>query len=161
MRLMLATFRFGNDISGGAERYLWELMTRLAQRGHEVEVFTTCSLQMIRSPFGYMLWDNFFPEGSSENSGLVINRYPVKNPHPRKARGLWRRLDELKAREMRRPEFLPFMTAALRGVEEHCFLSGWYASEDWNDSEARWSQKQGHLVIGGKALTGLKLEVTP
>lgn len=160
MRIMLVTFRFGNDISGGAERYLWELMTRLAGRGHDVEVFTTCSLQMIRSPFGYMLWDNFFPEGGIEDSGLLINRYPVKNPHPKRARRLWRKLDDLKVREMRKPEFLEFMTCALKGVEEHCFLSGWHASESWNSSEARWSQKQGQLVVGGKGMTGLRLEVT-
>ena len=112
MRIMLVSFRFGDDISGGAERYLWELMIRLAARKHEVEIFTTSSLQMIRSPFGYMLWDNFFPEGRREESGLVVNRYPVANPDPQRARRLWNRLDEYRAKEMSRPISLSNRTSS-------------------------------------------------
>lgn len=160
MRIMLVTFRFGNDISGGAERYLWELMTRLAGRGHHVEIFTTCSLQMIRSPFGYMLWDNFFPEGGEEDQGLTIHRHQVRNPRPQRAQRLWAKLDEMKASKARTEEFMSFMSAALEGIEEHCFLSGWHGSEKWDDREARWSEKEAHLVVGGKAMTDLRLEVS-
>jgi glycosyltransferase involved in cell wall biosynthesis len=160
MRIMLVSFRYGDDISGGAERYLWELMTRLAGRGHHAEVFTTRSLQMIRSPFGYMLWDNFFPEGRKEESGVVVNRYTVRNPNPRRARRLWDRLDEFRAGEMARPQFASFLAATLSGVEEHCFLSGWHTGEQWNDGAARWSRKEGRLAIGGKGITGLRLEMS-
>lgn len=160
MRIMLVTFRFGRDIPGGAERYLWELMSRLAQEGHQVEVFTTCSLQMLRSPFGYMLWDNFFPEGKGEDEGVVIHRYPVHNPLPRRARRYWERLSTMHERESQKPESVSYLSEVLKGTGEHCFLSGWHACEQRDDGRARWSKKQAHLVAAGQEIKDIWLEVS-
>src|SRR5690606_4448655 len=33
---------FGRTLRGGAEEFAWQNATRLARRGHEVEVLTTC-----------------------------------------------------------------------------------------------------------------------
>ncbi len=160
MRIMLVTFRFGRDIPGGAERYLWELMSRLSRAGHDVEVFTTCSLQMLRSPFGYMLWDDFLPQGVDEIEGVAIHRYPVRNPRPRRASRYWNRLSTMHERKTRSPEFVTFFCDALRGSGEHCFLNGWHACEQRGDFKVRWSGKQAQLVIAGEGIREVWLEVS-
>ena len=160
MRIMLVTFRFGKDIPGGAERYLWELVTRLAARGHRVEVFTTCSLQMLMSPFGYMLWDNSLPAGRVENDGVVVHRFPVHNPRPWRAHRLWERLISLHERERQKPEFGSYLAEVLEGINEHCLLSGWYACEQWDGGQARWSKKRARFLVGGRGITDIWLEVS-
>jgi glycosyltransferase involved in cell wall biosynthesis len=160
MRIMLVSFRFGKNIPGGAERYLWELMSRLAQGGHEVEVFTTCSLQMIRSPFGYCLWDNGLPEGREEEEGVVTRRYPVSNPAPRRAKRYWEQLILENEKVRRKPEFISCMKSALEGTGEHCFLTGWHASEEREDGCVRWSARQAHLLAAGDGISDIWLEVS-
>ena len=159
MRIMLVTFRFGKDIPGGAERYLYELMTRLAGAGHEVEVFTTCSLQMLRSPFGYMMWDNFFAEGRSEEGGVIVNRFPVRNPLPRRGRRWWQQLSQMHERESQKAESVSFLAELLAGTGEYCFISGWHACEHRDDGQARWSKKRASLLAAGEGITEVCLEV--
>jgi glycosyltransferase involved in cell wall biosynthesis len=160
MRIMLVAFRFGRDIPGGAERYLWELAARLTQAGHDVEVFTTCSLQMLRSQFGYMVWDNYFPEGKAEDNGVVINRYPVHNPTPRRARRWWDELSSMHEKESRKPGFISHMSKLIEGREEHCFLSGWHAYEQRDYGQARWSKRQAFLLASGEGITDLWLQAS-
>ncbi len=160
MRIMLVSFRFGRGIPGGAERYLWELMHRLNQRGHQVEVFTTCSHQMVRSPFGYCLWDGYFPPGVEEDGGIVIHRYPVSNPKPRRAKRYWEQLNARREKEHRRPEFISYFSRLLAGSGEHCFLAGWHGSEHRDGACMRWSAKKAHLVAGGKGIEEVLLELS-
>jgi glycosyltransferase involved in cell wall biosynthesis len=160
MHIMLVSFRFGRDIPGGAERYLWELMSRLTKRGHHVEVFTTCSFQMIRSPFGYCLWDDFFPQGEEEDSGIMIHRYPVSNPTPRRAKRYWEQLVARNEKERQKPEFIARFSEVLKGTGEYCFFTGWHGCEQRDDSKVRWSAKQAHIVVGGKGIEEVRMEVS-
>ncbi len=122
MRILLVTYRYGKDIPGGGERYLRELMLRLAARGHEVEVFTTRSLRMIQTPFDYLVWDNFLPGGVEEDEGVRIHRFEVKNPRPRRARRIMSDFLAMQERERESPLFSALMEEAIAGAEEHCFL---------------------------------------
>lgn len=158
MRIMLITYRFGRDIAGGGERYLRELMIRLAGLGHEVEVFTTRSRQMILSPFNYLLWDNFLPPGREEDGGVGVNRFEVRNPHPGRARRITRYLLALQEEERESREFASIMLEAMRGCSDHCFLSGWHRLERWEDGDARWTRREALLVVGGRGMAGLDLE---
>ncbi len=158
MRIMLVTYRFGKDITGGGERYLRELMTRLAGRGHEVGVFTTRSRQMISSPFGYLVWDNFLPPGREEDEGVAVRRYEVRNPRPRRARALAEGILALQEKERERRDFASLMAEEMAGYAEHCFLSGWHRLEKWEDGYARWTRGEALLVAGGRNITGLAIE---
>jgi glycosyltransferase involved in cell wall biosynthesis len=158
MRIMLVTYRYGRDIAGGGERYLRELMIRLAGRGHQVEVYTTRSRQMILSPFNYLVWDNFLPPGGEEDQGVVINRFKVNNPRPRRARRMMRGLNTLQEKERDSLDFASLMAETMSGIRENCFLSGWHRLERWEDGPARWTQKLAKLVVGGKDISGLILE---
>jgi glycosyltransferase involved in cell wall biosynthesis len=159
MRIMLVTYRFGDDIPGGAERHLWELMTRLARKGHQVEVFTTRCRQMIPSPFGYLLWDNTLAPGMETKEGMTIHRFGVRNPRPGRARRRYERIKIMTEREREAPEFAAVMQEALRGLPEHCFLCGWHERELWEDGPARWTKEQARLVASGVAISGLALDV--
>ena len=63
---------FGRELKGGAEQQAWQIATRLAARGHAVEVLTTCC----RSFFDD--WsENHLPAGTTREAGLTIRRFPV------------------------------------------------------------------------------------
>ena len=64
---------FGRDLLGGAEQHVFQVATRLARRGHRIEVLTTCS------PSFRDDWQrNGLPEGVSEESGVTVRRFPVR-----------------------------------------------------------------------------------
>ncbi len=63
---------FGANLKGGAEQQAWQIATRLAARGHAVEVLTTCC----RSFFDDWA-ENHLPAGEAREAGLVIRRFPV------------------------------------------------------------------------------------
>ncbi len=76
MRLAYVVQRYGRDIRGGAEAHCRDFATRVAARGHNVEVFTTCAID-------YRSWRNELPAGRSEDEGVAVTRFPVvaERPH--------------------------------------------------------------------------------
>ena len=60
---------------GGAERCCREYARRLAARGHDVHVLTSCA----RS---YVDWANHYPEGQEIIEGVTVHRLPVSWPRP-------------------------------------------------------------------------------
>jgi glycosyltransferase involved in cell wall biosynthesis len=73
MRVCYVVQRYGMQIAGGAEQHCREMAERLAQRGHEVEVATTCAQS-------YVDWANEYPAGTSELNGVTVHRFPVVRP---------------------------------------------------------------------------------
>lgn len=64
---------FGRDLVGGAEQHIFQVTTRLAARGHHVEVLTTCGRSFQDD------WQrDHFPEGTSEESGVLLRRFPLR-----------------------------------------------------------------------------------
>ncbi|NPV58088.1 MAG: glycosyltransferase [Actinobacteria bacterium] len=161
MRILLVTYRYGKDIPGGGERYLRELMTRLAARGHHVDVFTTRSQRMITTPFNYLVWDNYLPGGEEEDAGVRVRRFEVRNPRPRRARRIVDDILAMQERERENPAFAALMEEAIAGSDEHCFLCGWHDAETWDDGPARWTRRSAVLVLGGEGLEGLVIEAYP
>src|SRR5438874_1170884 len=73
-RIALVTPWFGAQLRGGAEQQAWQLATRLARRGHAIEVLTTCC----RSFFAN--WsENHLAAGVSNEDGIVVRRFPVSS----------------------------------------------------------------------------------
>ena len=70
MRLMLVVQRYGRDIAGGSEQCCRLYAEHLAERGHHVEVATSCAVR-------YTDWANQFPAGTTEVNGIVVRRFPV------------------------------------------------------------------------------------
>ena len=49
MRICYVVQRYGRMIAGGAEQHCREMAERMAARGHDVEVATTCATSRCRS----------------------------------------------------------------------------------------------------------------
>ena len=73
MRLLFVVQRYGPEVFGGAEAFSREYATRLAARGHTVDVVTSCAVS-------YVDWANSYEPGSSELDGVTIHRLPVDRP---------------------------------------------------------------------------------
>lgn len=72
LRLGMVTPWFGAALSGGAERTAWQIASGLAERGHHVEVFTTCA----RSPAAP--WSEAFHQpGTRDETGITVHRFAV------------------------------------------------------------------------------------
>ncbi len=156
LNILLVTYRFGAGITGGAERYLWELCTRLSRRGHRVRVFTTCSRNFFLSPLGYLLWDHHYPPGEREEGGILVARFPVENLPPRRARRYREAVDRFERELQRDRDFVALLERFLHGVKDHCFLYGWRAPEEWWDGPAAWMDNEAVLVLGGESISALR-----
>jgi glycosyltransferase involved in cell wall biosynthesis len=64
---------YGATLVGGAEQQIFQVTTRLAKRGHHVEVLATCC----RS-FHDDWQQNHLPAGVTEESGVTVRRFPVR-----------------------------------------------------------------------------------
>ena len=73
MRLLYVVQRYGETIAGGAEQYCREMAERMTQRGHHVEVATTCA----RS---YVDWADAYEPGRSMVEGVPVHRFRVAAP---------------------------------------------------------------------------------
>ena len=70
--LAIITPWFGKNLKGGAEQQAWQVATRLADRGHTVEVLTTCCRSFQDD------WDvNHLKAGVSQEQGVKIRRFRV------------------------------------------------------------------------------------
>jgi glycosyltransferase involved in cell wall biosynthesis len=72
LRLAIVTPWFGEDLKGGAEQLAWQLATRLAVRGHAVDVLTTCS-RAFASDWSH---DHYAP-GAYELRGCRVHRFAL------------------------------------------------------------------------------------
>ncbi|MGH9180733.1 MAG: glycosyltransferase [Acidimicrobiales bacterium] len=73
MRLLFVVQRYGKQVAGGAELCCRRYATRLAARGHDVEVLTSCALN-------YVDWANALTPGTEIIDGVKVHRLPVVRP---------------------------------------------------------------------------------
>ncbi|MEO7442028.1 MAG: hypothetical protein ABIW46_00680, partial [Acidimicrobiales bacterium] len=66
MKLLFVVQRYGKQVAGGAELCCRHYATRLAARGHDVEVLTTCALS-------YVDWANALPSGTEVIDGVTVH----------------------------------------------------------------------------------------
>ncbi len=70
LRLALVSPRYAASAAGGAENLIQQWAEKLAARGHEIEVLTTCARN-------HFTWENHFSPGPGEVNGVRVNRFPV------------------------------------------------------------------------------------
>ncbi|NEQ22979.1 MAG: glycosyltransferase family 4 protein [Microcoleus sp. SIO2G3] len=71
--LAIVTPWFGSDLKGGAEQQAWQVATRLAERGHPVEVLTTCC-RSFQDDWAV----NHLKAGVCQEQGIKIRRFRVE-----------------------------------------------------------------------------------
>lgn len=73
MKLAVVIPWFGRELKGGAEQQAWQIAARLAARGHEIEVLTTCC----RSHQDDWSTNHLAAGLTREPEGFSIRRFPV------------------------------------------------------------------------------------
>jgi len=73
VRLLFVVQRYGETVFGGAEQCCRYYASRMARRGHDVEVLTSCAVS-------YVDWADSFPPGTSELDGVTLQRLAVRRP---------------------------------------------------------------------------------
>ncbi len=142
----------------GAESAIWELSNGLVQRGHQVEIFTTCSGPPGDSGNGYLIWNNYLPRGKGEREGLVMWRFPVARISSAKARRDARRLQIQLSRQVGDLQANSKLTKILKDGQASLF-QGWYEEERWLDGPARWSGKTALAAVSCGDTRYLKLKM--
>ncbi len=158
LRIMVVTPKVANGSLGGAEYLVWGLSRALAERGHRVEVYTTCASHSIPTRAGYLIWNNHFEAGSEKAEGVVVHRFPVRNYLPAAARRSRHRMDRQLAREEEAAPFARHLTSLLEPGSA-CLVSGWYEPESWDDGPARWTSREARMAFRGEGLEGLRMRV--
>lgn len=75
MRLLFVVHRYGADVTGGSEYHCRAVAQRLAARGHDVSVATTCATD-------YITWTNRLPPGRSQDGPVIVHRFEVARERP-------------------------------------------------------------------------------
>lgn len=77
--------RYGAEVAGGAEGLCRATATALAERGDQVEVYTTTARD-------YLTWEPHYPEGTSREGDVVVHRFAAERPDPARNAALAREL---------------------------------------------------------------------
>ncbi|CAN5440368.1 glycosyltransferase family 4 protein [soil metagenome] len=72
MKILYGVQRYGEEVGGGAESACRSLAEHMADRGHHVEVITSCVVD-------YVTWADEYPVGTSEVNGVTVHRLPVRS----------------------------------------------------------------------------------
>ena len=91
MKILYAVQRYHDSIVGGSENACRQFAERLSDRGHAVEVLTSCALN-------YRTWSNDLTPGTSELNGVEVHRLPTA-----RERGSSSRHEQLFARSFSGP----------------------------------------------------------
>ncbi len=73
MKILYIIADYGPEAVGGAESHCRMMATRMAARGHDVSVATSCATS-------YYDWANNYPPGESRLEGVTIRRFAVDAP---------------------------------------------------------------------------------
>ena len=111
MRLVYVVQRYGREVAGGAEAACRMFAERMALRGHEVEVITSCALS-------YVDWADQYSPGTEVLEGVTVRRLPVVDQrHPI-------RFGELSRRVLSGPRPVPATLQAQWLAEQGPWLDG-------------------------------------
>ncbi|MBF0550042.1 MAG: glycosyltransferase, partial [Deltaproteobacteria bacterium] len=73
---------FGRGLKGGAEQQAWQVASRLAERGHQIEALTTCCRE-----FSSDWAKNHYRPGNYAEGNIIVRRFPVdRRDHSRFSR---------------------------------------------------------------------------
>jgi glycosyltransferase involved in cell wall biosynthesis len=142
VKVLHVTYRFGNEIIGGAEHYLWQISTHLAKRGMDITIATTTAKDFREPTRWNVFWTKGYDPGEEIVSGLRILRFPFKNL-PKWLAALYgiplqKRFDR-EEWELEPPLIQPKQGALLG--------RGWYFEEIFGNMTQRWTGLHSEIHI--------------
>lgn len=156
MKALHITFRYGNEVYGGAELYLRHLSEELVRKGVDVDICTTRTHTLTPIIKSGTLFDNTLYD--TQVRGLEVYRFPVKNPN----KYISLLFDKLIQKELDKEE--SGSESYVNDTVEEFFtepggflLSGWNQLERYNDFQMRWSKSAGVIVINDTGVRNISL----
>ncbi len=152
MKALHLTYRFGRDIVGGAEHYMYMLSRALTHRGIHVDLWTTRTAALPAISRFAVRWDNAVPAGPERLEDIDVRRYATFNlPTP-----VVRRLDRALVAQWQREERMPTSALATSGTG---YLDvGWYPLETHDTLTMRWTEGRAGLVIRDRDVSEICFE---
>jgi len=142
LKALHVTYRFGEEIIGGAEKYLWNLSTQLARQGVELTVATTTAREF-RSPTRWnVFWKKGYHRGEEHASGLRILRFPFRN-HPRWLAALY----GIPLQSRFDSEQWDFEPPAITAEGGGLLVRGWHFEERSGGASHRWIGRRAEIAI--------------
>ena len=173
-RLLVVAHRVGPDIRGGAERHLWELVTRLhRQEGVACEIWSTTGLGLTPVTHWGVEMDTGYPEGDKKISletdrglpidPIVVRRFPLDKTWKLKLARTGKAIQkqwEAEESKINPYQFLPYVDLPDDEVplkDMQCFLlgPGWHSPEIQSDGAIlRWTLPRFSLIQKGGTAGG-------
>lgn len=142
MKVLHVTYRFGREIIGGAENFLWQLSTHLAKRGMDITIATTTAKDFREPTRWNVFWTQGYDPGQETVSGLRIFRFPFKNL-PKWRAALYgiplQKSFDREEWELEPPRILPEQGGLLG--------RGWYFEEIFGNLTQRWTGQCSEIFI--------------
>jgi glycosyltransferase involved in cell wall biosynthesis len=142
LKVLHVSYRFGEDIIGGAEKYLWNLSIGLAKLGVDVTIATTTAKDFREPTRWNVFWSDEYPAGEECSSNLKILRFPFKN-HPRWLALLYgiplQKQFDSEEWKIPPPKIYP--------EKEGILGRGWYFEEQYENFSQRWMGDKAEILI--------------
>lgn len=159
MKLLFVTYRWGEDLVGGAEIHHRRLVHDLLELGHDVQVWTTTGKEIEPVAHWAVEWKTGYPEGEAVENGVRVRRFPIDTGH-RKLLGLSAKFLQRRI-EREWSSIDPGMTAAIAASQPEAQTPWVHLLENWHPVElnfegftARWTYRESHLALFPLGATG-------
>lgn len=146
MKALHVTFRYGNDVFGGAEYYFLKLTEELIKRCVDIDICATTTQNLTPFIKSGVIWDKKLVNGLV--NGVNVLRYPSNNPN----RYLSMVYEKLIQRQLDKEESLSsdhLIDIVTSNYDEKggIFLTGWNPLERYEAFEMKWSRNRALILI--------------
>ncbi len=151
LRFLFVAYRWGDDLTGGAEIHHRRLGRDLLELGHDVEVWTTTGHDIEPVAHWAVQWHDGHKPGTRDENGVRVRRFPAKRTGRATlalgAKLLQRRVERWNERELDLRALLE-RAKWLSGLGPVHPFRGWHHPEVAGDRVERWSMKRSSLLVG-------------
>lgn len=154
MKVLHLTYRFGKDIVGGAETYLYMLSRTLVEKGINVDVVTTKTKHLEPIARFGVKWDNLIDKDHEVIDGINVYRFNTYNLPDFLAlkfnyllQTQWDKEEDVADKE------------TVRNLKGNFLGTGWYYTEKYDQFKMRWSKQQATFAISESNISSITFEI--
>ncbi len=146
MKVLCVTFRYGQDVYGGAESYFRELAEEMRRFGAEVDVCTTKTHNLRPLIKSGEIWDNNLRD--EKINDIDVHRFPVKNPNKYIAL-IFEKIIQFELEKEEKLATNRLLDIGEKYLEDKngVLLTGWNQLERYDNFSMRWTRKNPILLI--------------